>query len=105
MTREELRKRYGAFVKAPDEPLDPSKVPPALRVLIPYAEIWGTSDDTDRDELVDSAPLLARRDLAAAVDSFRRELNEWLAGPEADSRHFSREYLAFTHLRMARDYS
>ena len=105
LSRDDLKRRYGNFFEPRTEPLDEKKVPPAFRSLIPYAEIWGMSDDIYRDELVDGAPPVAKADLLALGREFDAQLDSWLAGPEADSPYnLSAEYLAFTHMRMAFSY-
>jgi hypothetical protein len=38
------------------------------------------------------------------VDSFSNELDEWLAGSEADKSGFTDEYIAFSALRMTADF-
>jgi len=103
--RDELKKRYGGFFERRTVPLDEKNVPPAFWPLIPYAEIWGVSDDGYRDELVEGAPPAAKADLLALGGEFAAQFDPWLAGPEADSPYnLSAEYLAFTHMRMAFDY-
>lgn len=105
LSSQELQIRYGDFFKRRvKHGLDPAKIPAKLRGLIPYAELWGVSDDTDRDNLVQSAPAVAKRDLAAAIDAFDDDFDDWLAGPESQSPYsLSNEYLAFSNMRIARD--
>ena len=102
--RDELKKRYGDFFERRTKPLDETNVPPALRILIPYVETWGVSDDGYRDELVESAPTAAKADLLALVREFDDQLDTWLAGPESYSRTPSSEYLAFSNMRLAFEY-
>lgn len=104
LDRDALKRRYGEFFERRTIPLDTNKVPPAFRLLIPYAELWGIGDDIYRDELVKNAPPTAKADLLALGGEFDAPLDSWLAGPDADSRPLSEEYLAFTHMRMAFDY-
>ncbi|MFI9836280.1 hypothetical protein ACIHFD_04555 [Nonomuraea sp. NPDC051941] len=101
--RAELARRYGAFY-ARRVPLDEDHAPANLRALVPYAEIWGIGDDVDRDNLVESSPPEAREDLRELNETYWREFNDWLAGPEADAKSYSREYIAFSNLRMAAGY-
>jgi hypothetical protein len=101
--RKELARRYGTFY-ARRLTLDEGHVPANLRALVPYAEVWGISDDTERDNLAESSPAEAREDLRDLIKTYWQEFNEWLAGPEADAKHFSREYIAFSNLRIASDY-
>jgi hypothetical protein len=101
---DEMRRKYYSPSEAPPMVrLDPSKVPLPLRELVPLAERWGISDDILREDYVSQASPEDVTALRQAVNSNRRTLNEWLAGPEADSPPFSAEYLAFTHLKMAAD--
>ncbi len=102
MNRAQLRDRYGSFHEVRIGGLDAARVPPELRDLIPYAEVWGVGDDLAREALVEAAPAQARTDLVEIVRGRGEALDRWLAGPEADSRRPTAEYLAFTHLRMAR---
>ena len=105
LDRDALMRRYGAFYERRTALLDAQRVPPAFRLLIPYAEIWGIDDDIYRDELVEGAPLAAKADLLALGLEFDASLDSWLAGPEADSPYnLSAEYLAFSNMRMAFDY-
>jgi hypothetical protein len=102
LDRDALKRRYGNFFELRTKPLDEKKVPLAFRPLMPYAEVWGVSDDIYRDELVDGAPPVAKADLLALGREYDNQFDPWLAGPEADSPYnLSEEYLAFTHLRMA----
>jgi hypothetical protein len=68
--------------------------------LIPYAALWGIPDDVDRERLRAQAPKIALDDLRAMIKIYDPELDKWLAGPEAAGPDFSREYIAFTLLRM-----
>jgi len=105
LTSGELRNRYGSFYDASSKVhINSGRVPPTLHSLIPYAAIWGISDDLERENLVESAPRVAREDLIRLVDAFQDELDEWLAGPEADEGNPSDEYVAFSAMRMARDF-
>jgi hypothetical protein len=104
LSRTALAKRYGRFYKQRTNRLDPTKVPEGLQAIIPYAEVWGLSDDRERDGLVDSAPKLAKSDLLKLIPPFNQEFDNWLAGPEADLEKQSDEYLAFSNLRIAFDY-
>ena len=102
MSIEEMRKKY----YSPDErppiiTLSAENVPEGLRCLIPLAERWGINDDILRmDELERATP--AEIDyLKSVVRHFGKQFSEWLAGPEANSPHPTREYLAFSTMRMA----
>ncbi|MDQ8203970.1 hypothetical protein [Pelagicoccus sp. SDUM812003] len=83
--------------------LNESKVPEGLRSLIPFAEEFGVSDDGYRFEKIEKTPkdrLALLRELCIQKDD---ELDEWLAGPEANGPTFSEEYIAFSSMRMAAD--
>ena len=83
--------------------LDPEKVPPRLRLLIPAAERWGISDGLLRMETVRNAVAADVAELRRLLREHEPALDEWLAGPEAQSRNPSQEYLAFTHMWLAAD--
>jgi hypothetical protein len=101
---EEMRKKYGlTAANRPGIHLDPQKVPENLRHLIPYAELWGVGDDLIREDLLQSASPEALEDLQRVVQEHDDLLDDWLAGPEAESAEPSEEYLAFTTMRMAAD--
>lgn len=85
--------------------LDPAEVPPGLRHLIPLAERYGITDDRDRGRLVRASSPEELAELKAAVTRHDDQLDEWLAGPEADAPPFSKEYLAFSAMRMAADFA
>ena len=83
--------------------LRPNVIPSRLRPLIHYAAFWGASDDAVRESLVDAAPEHVKENLVAIVAEFDDELDEWLAGEEADSPTPSPECIAFSAMRMASD--
>ncbi len=64
-----LKERYKDFYAVRVGPLDHAEVPPTLRDLIPYAEVWGVGDDDERDELVENSPAPARDDLIAIFET------------------------------------
>jgi len=98
----ELREKYGLRASnRKDEPLSPSNVPANLRHLLPYAEVWGITDDTLRADFMKTAPLEAVDDLRRIVEQNADLLDEWLSGGEAKGPSFSREYSAFSAMRMA----
>lgn len=84
---------------------DPSKIPQPLHGLIPLAEQFGVSDDWERERSVERASEETRRALKAAVQAFDDDLDSWLAGPEASGPEISDEYVAFSAMRMAADYT
>src|SRR5688572_17058334 len=98
---EELRHHLRAlspefYDLAVNQNLDPSKVPCSLQRYMPYAELWGISDDLMREQLASTAPQSIKDDLRAVIRSIDDELDKWLAGPEASSKTPSREYVAFS---------
>ena len=106
LNTEQMRENYGEFYESANKlSLDRENIPSELWVLIPYAEIWGVSDDLDREEFVGKAPRDAIDDLSIAIEQFEDKLDEWLAGDEADSESPSNEYVAFSAMRMAADFA
>src|SRR5258708_38916874 len=100
---EEMRRRF--YLKGETPPrlqLNPQVVPVALQSLIPLAEEWGVSDDILRMDMVKARPNEIEH-LRKTLVNFEDALDAWLAGPEAQSSHFSAEYLAFSNMRMAAD--
>lgn len=95
------------YHRRPDDliALDKTCIPEALHGLIGYAEFWGIEDDWTRDELVAKAPPESCRALVQAVCNKATELDDWLGGSEARCAEPTREYCAFTTMRMAADYA
>lgn len=89
--------------RPPAVPLDPEKVPSRLRLLIPAAERWGISDGMLRIEAFRNAAAADVAALRRLVREHEPALDEWLAGPEAQSRNSSPEYMAFLHMWLAAD--
>ena len=85
--------------------LNPANVPPELHQLIPLAELWGLSDDCDREQAVEQASPDQIAELKAAVDRFADSLDRWLAGSEANGVDFSDDYIAFSAMIMAADFA
>ncbi|QDU97418.1 hypothetical protein [Lignipirellula cremea] len=101
---DELRLKYGLYAEdSPKITLDRSRIPNSLAPLIPYAEVWGISDDLMRADFAEKAGPDALDELQAAIQPFEDALDEWLAGPEASSPDPSPEYIAFSCMRMAAD--
>ncbi len=104
-TREKMAKIYGAFYE--DNPklhLDERNIPENLHAIIHYAEFWGEPDDVFRENLVDNATQEVRDNLKAVVEEHYSLMEPWLTGPEADSDHPTKEYLAFSAMLIASDY-
>ncbi len=81
--------------------LDPSKVPEALRSLIPIVQEWGIGDDVDRNHKVDAASAEARERLRQALTPHQTRITAWLdsfgQGPLSD------EAAAFMYAQLALD--
>jgi hypothetical protein len=78
-------------------------VPQNLRLLVPYAHIWGLVDDSQRRAVLENTPELLRCNLKWVIDHFDEQLDEWLAGPKAANGNPSDAYIAFSAMRMAAD--
>jgi len=101
----EMRRKYRLYAgNQPVIELRPDKVPEKLWPLIPCAEIWGITDDLIREDFVNKATAKARSELKKVVAEYAKELDDWLAGPEALAKNPSKEYIAFTAMRMAVDF-
>lgn len=85
--------------------LNPANVPPTLRGLLRHAEKWGVGDDYERDTIVEAATAQERSELIHCIDPYKKELFEWLTGPEAASATPTAEYVAYTNLTLAIDYA
>ncbi len=97
---------YGSFFERSGNPhLDKARVPEDLWPLLPYAQFWGVPDDWQRESLVNDSPVQVIENLKAAVAAFEDGLDRWLAGPEAREANPSREYIAFSAMRMAADFA
>ena len=104
LTQHDFITVYGVFAsRGAKHQLRSESVPEALHPLIHYAEFWCVSDDAKRESLVDAAPEYVKKNLVAVIAEFDDELDEWLAGPEADSTTPTPEYIAFSAMRMASD--
>ena len=104
--RRQMVARYPEFVEScQPRHLDASQVPPGVREYIPYAELWGVVDDLERELRVERAPAAALEDLADLIARIDDDLDDWLAGPEADNPAPSSEYVAFSAMRMATDFA
>ena len=101
---DEMRAKYGLTAEnRPTIVLDAAKVPPGLRPLIPLAEQFGINDDLIRLDVVAKTPVGELEAMRRVVEAHDAAFDEWLAGPQAEGPGFSREYIAFTALRMAAD--
>jgi hypothetical protein len=99
-----MREKYGLYAEnRPIIKLNPEDVPERLRPLIPYAEHFGVNDDLMRADLLAKTSAQELEGLRRAIEPFADLLDDWLAGPAANSPPFSPEYIAFTCMRMAAD--
>lgn len=97
---------YGRFhLKGANVVLDPAQVPSSLHALLPYAAFWGMADDWARENLVQLAPATVLKNLKGVVARFDDLLDEWLAGSQASDPSPTREYIAFSAMRLAADFA
>lgn len=82
--------------------LDPGKVPPGLRDLIPLAETWGIGDDIIRLDFEEKAPEAAKRELVESLSGRVDEVQEWLRD-QPEGVELSEEAAAFMYLLSAWD--
>lgn len=100
----ELKRRYGLYAEARTPiTLDPSRVPPHLRDLVPLAETWGIGDDIIRADFEDKASEAAKRELVGSLAGRVAEIQEWLDRQPAGAAEVSEEAAAFMCLLSAWD--
>jgi len=105
LTTEKMREKYGlSYKKSPKIRLDKTNIPPTLWPLIPYAEFWGITDDVMREDLIKHASSGDITNLVNMIEEYDDLLDEWLGGPEADNPAPTKEYIAFSAMRMAADF-
>jgi hypothetical protein len=102
MTFEELVRDWNASTAAGSVEFSPSDVPHELHPLIPYAKVFGVSDDGYRLDLLCRTPGSLKAHVKDVVLEFEDALETWLAGPEANAPP-SEAYVAFSTLLMAAD--
>jgi hypothetical protein len=99
----ELQQQYGLYAEnRPTISLDPRKVPPGLRDLIPLAETWGIGDDIIRFDFEQKAPEAAKGELVRTLAGRIDEIQEWLSS-QPEGTDLSEEAAAFMYLLCARD--
>ncbi|MEG2802986.1 hypothetical protein [Stenotrophomonas sp.] len=59
-------------------PLDPAKVPVALRALVPLAAYWGICDDAIREEMQEAESQADKQAMADAVNPHNAAITAWL---------------------------
>jgi hypothetical protein len=100
----EMRRKYGLHAEnRPLIKLAPERVPEPLWVLSPLAEKFGIFDDLIREPFFAKTPKSELVKLKRTLAEYGHLLNEWRAGPEADGPKFSKEYIAFSAMRMGID--
>jgi hypothetical protein len=100
----ELRRKYGLTAEGRSVlKLDPKCVPESLHALIPFAEKFGISYDLIRNDFFAKTPKRELSELKRTLADYDDLLDDWLAGPEADGPKFSKEYIAFSAMRMGAD--
>jgi hypothetical protein len=103
MTRAELVQNWDASVPENYLKLLVSDVPTALHPLIPYAQVFGITDDGYRSELLERVPwALAEHVESVVLESHCEALMAWLTGAASHGRP-NEAYSAFTALLMAAD--
>lgn len=99
VTGEQLQKEFGHW-HMKGEILNPLLVPECLRHLIPLAETYGLSDDISRENLLSRTVGEELKSIRQRVEEMGKDLDAWLAGPESEAETPSKEYVAFSALRM-----
>lgn len=103
MTYEELVRGWDASIPENNPPFLVSDVPSDLHALIPYAQVFGISDDGYRSDLLRRVPsALAEHVENAILQQHYDRLMEWLAGPQSYAPP-GEAYVAFSALLMAAD--
>ena len=106
LNEEQMQDLYGDFYNANTKvPFARKDVPESLWPLIPYAQFWGVSDDWQREQLIQKAPIAVIKNLKVVTASFDDQLDEWLAGNESLSHSPSDAYIAFSAMRMGADFA
>lgn len=103
LTAESIKSLYPEGEALPTVDIDPRFVPKELRSLIPLALRWGISDDILRGRAYEKASEAERAALVQTIRDNEDALDFWLAGPEADNPTLSKEYVAFSNMRLAAD--
>ncbi|MBI9017755.1 MAG: hypothetical protein JEZ07_10905 [Phycisphaerae bacterium] len=80
--------------------LDPDNLPEILRPYIPLAEIWGVSDESSRENLIEKAPANAKLHLFEIINEIKIPLDDWLNWEETNTEEVTNEYIAFRSMRM-----
>lgn len=104
LTQREIETGWPEFVQSVERvSLKIKNIPENLRVLVPYARLWGLIDDGARYDVFRKTPQALKENLRWLVSEFDDALDTWLAGPEANDVVPTEEYLAFSAMRMGVD--
>lgn len=102
MTYDELAQGWDASIPEANLPFLVSDVPSNLQALIPYAQIFGVTDDGYRSDLLRRTPRHVALHVRAAVLAHEDALSAWLVQVEAN-KTFTEASDVFTALLMAAD--
>ncbi|MEQ1493791.1 MAG: hypothetical protein ABL932_24940 [Terricaulis sp.] len=100
MTYEELVEGWDAAIPENNPPFLVSDIPPELHGLIPYAQVFGISDDGYRWDLLKRTPRTLALHVRSAVLAHDDTLSPWLIGLEANGAYTAASD-AFTALLIA----
>jgi CDP-glycerol glycerophosphotransferase (TagB/SpsB family) len=97
-----LQRKYRLYAEnRPVIQLDPEQVPVHLRHLIPLAEKWGIGDDIIRNDYIEQASDIEKRELHDAFYEPFEQITEWLGTFEKGS--LTEEAEAFMYAQGALD--
>jgi hypothetical protein len=100
MTYEELTQGWDASIPENNPPFLVSDIPTDLQVLVPYAQVFGISDDGYRWDLLKRTPRTLALHVRSAVLAHDDALSVWLIGLEANGSYTAASD-AFTALLIA----
>jgi hypothetical protein len=101
MNYKELEKKYNfkSFYKEIVK-VDLNNIPNDLHFFKPYIEFFVSESQGEREFFMGKAPIEAFKDLDKLLFSYINEIENWLAGPEASMKFFSKEYIYFSIMRL-----
>lgn len=102
MTYEELAQGWDTSIPENNSPFLVSDVPSNLQALIPYAQIFGITDDGYRSDLLSRTPRSIALHVRSAVLAHEDALSDWLKDVEAN-KSFTEASDVFTALFIAAD--
>lgn len=98
----EMKAKYNLTIENYKPPqLNPERVPPHLRGLLPIAAKWGICDDIIRDDLQNKTLESERQELAEMLSGRVQAINEWL--DSFDSDPMPPEAAAFMYMMLGLD--